>query len=148
MLELTGSQAGGGSFTKAAAMDVLNDAQGVGLALAGFDLRLYKAGPTPNSAMVFTDFTEADFGGYAAVDTVVFAPVAWDDGVAQITSVSPAPVFTAANSTTPNTVLGWMLTKGASPNIVVHYAEPFQAPKEMTQAGHQIICPPTITLRV
>lgn len=148
MLELTGRRGAAGSLTIAAARQVLEDTKATDGLLDGLELRLYTDGPTPNAAMVYSDFTAPNFDGYAAITALTWLAAAWEDGFASVASVDPAPVFICTGSTHENTIKGFLLTKTDTGVTTVYYAEEFETPKAMTMAGHQVIVPPVLNLSV
>jgi hypothetical protein len=146
MIEVGGTP-GQGSLTSVAARTILNN---LSIATALFDtvdLRLYTAGPTPNTAMKFADFTEAAFGGYTLAAGITMDTASWegDDGIAQITGAATS-IFDASGSAPVEDVLGWMITHGSGGGITVIYAELFDTPKHMEHVGDKITVLPVLKL--
>lgn len=146
MLKLTGQPAGNGVLSGWAAMQAFTDMKAANGLLDDCTLRLYTDGPTPNTAQLWTEFTEATFDGYAAINPLVWSANAWEDGYAQVVSLDPPPVFTATNATTPEDVKGWAITKTIAATETVIYAEDFNELKPMQMAGHQVVVVPTLNL--
>jgi hypothetical protein len=72
-------------------------------------LRLFSNNLTPGVANVVGDFTEATFGGYAAIDLSAMAAAAIngsDQGFKQLLANS----FTATGAGLPQTIYGWYIT--------------------------------------
>lgn len=92
---------------------------------------LYTAGPTPGPGSAVTDFTEADFSGYAAEPVTPSAAV-------ELGTNSQALVFTAlfvattASPFVPNVLVGYIVTDAAS---AYYGGEEFPEPLSISEAG-------------
>lgn len=126
-----------------AAFDAISAAAGI---LDDALLKLYTAGPVLSGTMVLADFTEADFDGYA---DVAIADAQWSAAFLLGGTVpclrGPMVGFTPTGSTTPNVVIGWLLTNAAG--TVLYWAELLDEPVNMTGVTSHLDVVPQITCR-
>jgi hypothetical protein len=106
--------------------------------LSGAYLRLYQNDPTLASNMMVSDFTEADFPGYAG-PTLLAAGLATtaDPAVATFTPV----VNTFSSGTPTNTIYGYYVTDGGG-NLLWAERDP-SAPITMASPGDTYTVTPT-----
>lgn len=102
-------------------------------------LRLYKNNYTPVAGSVYSDFTSADFSGYAQ-ETPSFGAATLVNGKGTITD-SAARDFEHNGGGTANTIYGYYVVESVANKIL--WAERFGSPVLLTVAGDKV----TITLQ-
>lgn len=109
-------------------------------------LKLYTAGPVLSGTMTLDQFTEADYDGYAhvAIPDTSWTAAFMEGGVYPCLR-GPMTGFTPTGSTTPNTVIGWMLTNAAG--TVLYWAEALSEPVEMNSTLSHLDVVPQINLK-
>lgn len=109
----------------------------------GGGIFLFKNDYTPDNDTILTDFTEADFTGYAS--QAIPATWALTTVIAGRAFTSNAPmVFLCTGGATPNNIYGYWITDGSG-NLI--FAERFaSAPLVMDTAGQTISVTPSVTL--
>lgn len=146
MIRLAGQAGTNGSLTRAAIMQAITDLQGAGLLLDALECRLYTEGPTPNSSMLYSDYTAATGSWYAAITALTWDTPAFQDGAAEVISVDPPCIWDYSGSSAEVSVKGFLLTKTDTGVTTVFYAEDFDTPKVMGQVGDKIVVFPTLQL--
>lgn len=113
--------------------------------LEDFTLRLFQNNITPDDDTVLADFTEATFGGYAAVaiTRAAMGAPAISSHVAYSTK-SVAPVFTCTSGSA-QTVYGWYLESNTSHKCVA--TQRFDAARSMSPGATESIDPFKIGLK-
>jgi len=97
-------------------------------------MRLYKNNYTPVDASILTDFTEANFSGYAAVGITMGSPSEVSN---KAKSVATAPaVYTHNGGGTANTIYGYYIHDTVLNQLM--WAERFGSSQIMTNNGDQI----------
>jgi len=123
--------------TKASLLASLADIKAV-LGVTG-KIRLFSNDIVPSVNSVVGDFTECNFTGYSAVDTIGLAATSWQSQGAAVCFTDPQAAFnTASPYTVGQTVYGYYYTAGTTPDYLIG-AERFTTPKSMIGAGDQII---------
>lgn len=119
----------------------------VGLEIFGTTkVHLFKNNYVPDNTTVFSNFTEADFTGYAAQDLVMDLPVTVG-GKATCTAHSVLS-FTMGMPGTTNTVYGYYISLNADTFGYgrLLWCERFDNPMYFTNFGDQLNLTPVITL--
>lgn len=126
-----------------AVLDAMGAAAGV---LDDALLKLYTAGPVLSGTMVLADFTEADFDGYAdvAIPDTSWTAAFMLNGVYPCLR-GPMTGFTPTGSTTPNVVIGWMLTNAAGTTL--YWAELLDEPVTMDGVTSHLDVVPQIVMK-
>jgi hypothetical protein len=96
-------------------------------------VRLFKVGPVPNKDMVFADFTEPTFTGYA---TVTLASVLGPHNIPNGRMVHKEVDFACTADGTAEDILGYFITDSGGTKVFL--AEQFPAPVPMSTAGDTI----------
>lgn len=96
------------------------------------NLKLYKDGPTPSPGSLLSDFTEANYSGYAAVAMTWNPPHLELDGSYSL--ISSLSNFLATDSTTTNNIKGALIVYG-SDSTKLAMAEEFPTVIPISQAG-------------
>jgi hypothetical protein len=106
----------------------------------GAKLHLYTNNLLPTPANILTDFTEADFTGYAASAAITWStPGYLPDGTAVVTG--DAKTFQVGSTPTVlNTCYGWYITNGAGTALITSRA--FDSPVVLSGAGQIIVVLP------
>lgn len=146
MIKIGGQTGTNGVLTKTAAMKIFTDLEAAGGLLEAVDLRLYTVGPTPNTSMVWTDFTEVVGSWYAAIAGLTWESTSFGAGVAEAVSIDPAAIFNYTGVSATQTVKGFALTTTDGGVTTVHYAEDLPETKIMAQVGDQLIVVPTLQI--
>lgn len=89
----------------------LLDITGSLLAAGTTTIKLFQNDVEPTPDMVFADFTEADYTGYADID-VVAVPVAWDEANGDAALSFEGCHFQPTGSATTNTIYGYYMITG------------------------------------
>jgi len=104
-------------------------------------LRLYKNNVTPTFIKVLSDFTEANFSGYAGWD-IPWVGAEYRDGTAAAVNDMPEPaVFTHDGGLVGNNIFGWYLTRYNSDDdttMLVASMRYDDAPRAIGTAGQSI----------
>lgn len=107
--------------------------------LNGAKVHLYQNNIAVRPDTILTDFTEADFDGYAASAAVTWGTVATDSSGNAVV-YGDAKTFLCTGSVTPNTVFGYYVTNGAGSTL--EYAEAFATPVGFGNAGDNLVILP------
>ena len=113
--------------------------------LDGAKVALYTGTPTLSRAMVYSDFTQPTFTGYAIKDAV------WDDAAfldnsGAYTVACDALQFQASGGTPNDVVRGYVVFTGANPNQKVLWAEELDEPVSISEVGDGLVVIPALKL--
>jgi hypothetical protein len=102
-------------------------------------VHLYSNNYTPTNQSAVSNFTEADFTGYAAIATTGFSTPSWQSQGAAVAWSEPMAIFnTASPYTVGQTIYGYWVDSGTMTPVLIG-AERFTAPVSMIAVGNQII---------
>lgn len=105
-------------------------------------LRLFKNNHTPDEADDISDYTEADFSGYAAATIGAWNAATYAGGLANVEATT-AQTFTNSTGAVGNDVYGYYVTDSAG--TVLYYAQRANSPPLSLQlAGEAVTITPAI----
>ena len=108
-------------------------------------LRLFKNNLTPTNASVLSDFTEADFTGYAAI-TLTGGSWTTTPGAPSIATYV-AQTFTCSAAGAAQTIYGYYITRTSSGRVWVAERFPAADIAAISAAGQTRIVNPRVTLK-
>jgi len=121
---------------------MLNEAI-AGLAYAEVNVKLFTNNFTPSKDSVVTDFTEANYTGYASQATVAMGnPVDNNAGDALLRFVPK--LFAPTGTAVPNSIWGWFITGGNDPDNDVLAYEKYDAAVELASANDNHLVSPRV----
>lgn len=105
--------------TQIAQLEMLNYviSEMIGVSMSFPTVHLFSNNFQPTNTSVLTDFTEADFTGYAAVQLTSWTVQAWQSQGAAVTYSNPAN-FRPSGTTVLQTVYGYYVTVGSGPTYL------------------------------
>lgn len=108
-------------------------------AAQNLSLRLYKSNTTPADSDTAGTYTEADFGGYAAI---TLSGASWNSAASGSIAYSAQQTFTLSSGS--NSIYGYYITQAVSGVILLSERDP-SAPFSMANVGDNVKITPTIT---
>lgn len=114
-------------------------------ALVGTAIMLYQDGPTLDENMVYSNFTECDFTGYARSSTVTWN-TAYYSSLDYPELTGNRNDFVMTDTVATNTVKGFALVTGTAGSTVVHAAQDFDTPINLSTAGQGLSVVPVVNL--